>query len=270
MKVRQGDVLAGPLGRLRRVVRAPLDGKVVMVDAGQVLLETDGEQVELKAGLPGEVSELLPDWGCRIDTFGALLDGAWGNGGIGYGRLALLISQQDHEIELQRLDARLPGSILVVGACTRLDTLQIAAERGAQGLICASLSADLLPAAQRLAIPLLVVEGFGEITMNPLAFAWFVALQGQDAALLAEVQQPQVIVPLQGEPAETPPEELLFLQPGQRARVVAAPYHGCAGVITRLEERVSFEGGLTAPAVVLRLEDGGELLVPAGNIEVLW
>ena len=38
-QVSEGDVLAGPVGMTKRVVRAPNDGRVIIAGGGQVLLE---------------------------------------------------------------------------------------------------------------------------------------------------------------------------------------------------------------------------------------
>jgi hypothetical protein len=57
-QVEQGDVLAGPVGLTKRVVRAPRKGRVVLAGDGQVLLEVESPNYELRAGLPGMVTEL--------------------------------------------------------------------------------------------------------------------------------------------------------------------------------------------------------------------
>ncbi len=47
----EGDVIAGPVGIGRRVVRTPKSGTVVVAGGGQVLLELEGIFSELKGRL---------------------------------------------------------------------------------------------------------------------------------------------------------------------------------------------------------------------------
>src|SRR5512139_1353436 len=58
-EVGEGDVIAGPVGIGRRVVRAPRAGVVVLAGGGQVLMELEGEFSELKAGYFGTISEII-------------------------------------------------------------------------------------------------------------------------------------------------------------------------------------------------------------------
>src|SRR4030042_1414804 len=79
-EVGEGDIIAGPVGISRRVVRAPKSGTVVVAGDGQVLLELEGEFSELQAGYFGVVSEMVGDRGVVIESSGALIQGVWGNG----------------------------------------------------------------------------------------------------------------------------------------------------------------------------------------------
>lgn len=88
LKVTTRDVLAGPVGVARRLVRAPVDGRVVLIEAGQILLEVAGYTRRLQAGLPGKVVDLVPERGVVIQNAGALIQGVWGNGKIGQGHCA--------------------------------------------------------------------------------------------------------------------------------------------------------------------------------------
>ena len=67
-EVGEGDVIAGPVGIGRRVVRTPRSGTVVVAGGGQVLLELEGEFTELKAGYSGVVADIIGDRGVFIDV----------------------------------------------------------------------------------------------------------------------------------------------------------------------------------------------------------
>ena len=76
-EVGEGDVIAGPVGIGRRVVRTPKSGTVVVAGGGQVLLELEGEFTELKAGYSGVIADIIGDRGGH--RFGRLAD----SGGLG-------------------------------------------------------------------------------------------------------------------------------------------------------------------------------------------
>jgi hypothetical protein len=70
---------------LARTVRVPREGTVVAVGGGQVLLEVGESKVELRAGIPGTVVEVMPGRGVVIQTAGSLIQGIWGNGKVDTG-----------------------------------------------------------------------------------------------------------------------------------------------------------------------------------------
>ena len=51
-KVAEGDVLAGPVGFPKRVIRATKNGRVILTGGGQILLEVENRPFELKAAVP--------------------------------------------------------------------------------------------------------------------------------------------------------------------------------------------------------------------------
>ena len=58
-EVGEGDVIAGPVGIGRRVVRAPKSGTVVVAGGGQVLLELEGSFPSSKQAIQGSSQILL-------------------------------------------------------------------------------------------------------------------------------------------------------------------------------------------------------------------
>jgi hypothetical protein len=78
-QVTADDILAGPVGSIaRRIMRAPQEGTIVAIGGGQILLELKSAVIELRAGLPGLVSELIPERGAIIECTGALIPGRVG------------------------------------------------------------------------------------------------------------------------------------------------------------------------------------------------
>src|SRR5687768_10720364 len=74
-------------GMFSRSVRSAREGRVVAVGGGQVLMEVGISKVELRAGIPGTIIEIIPNRGAVIQTAGSLIQGVWGNGKIDTGQL---------------------------------------------------------------------------------------------------------------------------------------------------------------------------------------
>ncbi len=85
----EGDIIAGPVGLIPRVVRAPQAGRVIYYSQGQILFELEPTPFLLQAGLDGIVKNVIADKGAVIESHGALIQGVWGNGCIDQGNLVL-------------------------------------------------------------------------------------------------------------------------------------------------------------------------------------
>ncbi len=92
--VASAEVAVGK-GLFPRSVRAPREGRVVAVGGGQVLLEVGEAKVELRAGIPGTIIEIIANRGAVIQTAGALIQGVWGNGRIDSGLLVNIAEKPD-------------------------------------------------------------------------------------------------------------------------------------------------------------------------------
>ena len=68
-----GDLIAGPVGIGRRVIRAKQPCMVILAGDGKVLLEVSQNPHQLKAVFPGSVAELIPDFGAVIESTGSLI-----------------------------------------------------------------------------------------------------------------------------------------------------------------------------------------------------
>jgi len=86
-QVVEGDLIAGPVGITRKVLRAPVSGRIALIRAGKVLFEVDKQPDQLRAAMAGVVSELIADRGAIIESTGALIQGIWGNGRMDFGLL---------------------------------------------------------------------------------------------------------------------------------------------------------------------------------------
>ena len=169
-KVSEGKEIAVSKGIIPRTLRAPRDGRVVAAGGGQVLMETGDTAVQLRAGLPGIVVQIIPYRGALIRTVGALIQGSWGNGRIDTGLLQNLTDKPDDVLVASRLDISMRGSVILAGIVHDADTLNAAAELPVRGLILSSIQPTLLPIAQQMRFPIVSIDGFGQFSMNSMAY----------------------------------------------------------------------------------------------------
>jgi hypothetical protein len=275
-QVSQGDVLAGPVGFTKRVVRAPQNGRVIVAGEGQILLELEGPPVELKAGMPGTVADLVGDRGAIIETSGALIQGVWGNNRIDFGLMHVLARSPEDELKPDRMDVSLRGSVVLGGYCRDPQTLKLAGELPIRGMILASMDAALLPYALKMPYPVIVLDGIGRRPMNPAAYKLLSTNDKREVSLNAEGwdrfagKRPEVVIPLPASGNISLPRDVVEFLPGQTVLVTRAPYVGQIGTLSNVLLGLTvLPSGIKAQAAEIRLENGDNVVVPLTNLEVL-
>jgi hypothetical protein len=274
--VMDGDILAGPVGLGRRVIRAPKSGKIVFAGEGQILMELDSPLFELKAGLPGIVTELYTDRGVEIEAVGGLVQGVWGNGKTDFGLLNVQMSSPNAVLMAGRLDVSQRGAVILGGICDDPEVLTAANDIPVRGLILSSLDSGLIPMAMKMKYPIMLVEGFGSIPMNPVAYKLLTTSERREIAINAvswdrlKPSRPEALVQLPA--AENPASQVdsRAFEAGQRVRVVSALPKMVTGVLASLKPApVALPSGIRAQAAEVRLESGELLIVPLANLEVM-
>lgn len=274
-KVQKGDVLAETGGLFSRVIRAPANGTVVAISSGQVILETEGPAAVLLAAMPGTVTEVLPERGAVIETNGVLVQGVWGNGRVDLGLLLALARAPEEELTRAKMDVSMRGAVVMAGTCQQADALKTAAELPLRGLILGSMNPDLIPLANSLKLPVIVIEGFGRIPLSVPVYKLLTTNEKRDVSLNAVPwnrytgERPEVIIALPAA-GETAPETVEY-QAGQTVRIQGAPYTGQVGTIIGLKQgSAALPNGLRAPAAEIRLLDVNEkVIIPLANLDVL-
>jgi len=276
MQISHGDVLAGPVGMAKRVVRAPKNGRVLVAGGGQVLLELETSPYELKAAIPVTVENLVEERGAIIEAIGALIQGVWGNGRSDFGVMNMQLNSPDDVLTPDRLDVSLRGSIILGGYCENSEVLKTAAGLPLRGLILSSMNAQLLPLAERLHIPVVLLEGFGHRRMNSAAYKLLTTNERREVAINAQAWEPargtrpEIIIPL---PATVEPnalQETVTFNAGMQVRLIRAPYEGSLGSIVEVRSGVTtLPSGVTALAAEIQLENGEKMELPLANLEIV-
>lgn len=275
-EISKGDVLAGPLGIVQRVVRSPCDGQVVVAGSGQILLEVSQSPFQLFAGLSGTIVDLVGDRGVVVETAGAIIQGVWGNGKVDYGLLKVMIQDSGEKLEAARLDVSMRGMVVLGGHCSQPELLTAAAEFPLRALILTSIKVELLPLAETMPYPIIVIQSFGRQALNIDAFKLLSTNDRRDVVVNAvrwdryTGERPEVIIelPASGQPAM--PRDSEIFSPNQRVHIVRAPYAGKVGTLVSILPGVTpLTNGICTKSAQVRLEQGEEVVVPLANLEVI-
>ena len=282
MRCHVGDELAANAlvaasgGLFPREVRTPREGRVMAVGAGQVLLEVGDVNVQLRAGIPGIVMQVLPDRGVVIQTVGALIQGVWGNGRIEMGLMINMMDTPNEMLDPGRLDVSLRGSVILGGHCRDAETLQAAAELPVRGLILSSIQPGAIPAAMQMRYPIVVTDGFGQLPMNAAAYRLLTTNAKRDVTVNAETfdrysgARPEVIIPLPVTQEPPMAEGVDTFAVGKQVRLRAAPHRGVIASIVKVHAGLrALPSGLRTPCADVRLESGETVLIPLANLEVV-
>jgi hypothetical protein len=270
--VEQGAIIAGSRGLAARQLRAPAAGQIAAISEGQILLRVSDESTEMQARVPGQVIDVSPGRSVTIECICAWVQGVWGNGRNGEGNLQW-VSPDD--LTADQIDMSLRGSILIAGHCSQRQALELAGQVPIRGLILGSLATRLLPVAERMQYPIILIEGFGQMGINADATKLFDLHNGASAALNAQRSdplsgdRPEVIIPLSEAGRPPQPVDMQSFRIGQNVRVLSGNHKGLLGEIIDLLPNVIFESKLHGPAAEVTLSGGGRTRVPLANLELL-
>ena len=287
--VKKGEPLAVrklALGLYPKRVPSPVDGQLVVAGDGKVLLAVMPQAFELRAGFPGVVMRVVEGRGVSIEAPGALLEGVWSNHppALRFPRedfavMRVVGSAANEALDPEQVDVSLRGTILAVGVLDSDSVLKKLAEVHARGLILGSLTADLIPAMQKLGLPVVVTDGFGKQGFSPAAYALLVSNSGREAWISAAARdrfagrRPEVIIPLPS-PGQSPPSLVAgeALNVNKRVRIVRGPDAERAGRVASLSERTTvLPSGVRMRVATVEFDQVQEpaVQVPFANLEII-
>lgn len=273
-EVQKGQVIARRFGRY---VESPIAGVVTASGNGRMLIEAQPTSFELRAYIPGLVSNVLREYGVVIETAGAVIQGMWGGGGEGFGVLKCLVKNPDEPLRARDIDPSCQGAILICGSGLNDAALNMAQELRVRGIVTGGLSPELIPQVTQLPFPIVVTEGIGTMPMSEPIFRLLATNDGREAAISGKIQlrwdviRPEVIIPL---PADTSaPDSVQLGSPlvvGTRVRATRAPYMGKAGRITALPDRARLiDTGARVRGAKVDIGQETPVFIPLANLEVL-
>jgi hypothetical protein len=276
-KVAKGDLLAESPGIFGRETLSPVNGRVIALGGGKLVLETARASIETLSGLVGTVTEVIDEFGAVIRASGAVVQGVWGNGRMDAGVLLSLLEKPDDILEPARLDVSLRGSVILGGHVAEAAVLKNAAELPVRGLVLASMSPTLITQALKASYPIILLDGFGRRPMNEAAFKLLSTNLKREIAVNAQLTDrrqgvvPELFLslPFNQEPLESPVVE--NFASGQTVRVLSMLHPARIGKIIQLpDELILLPNGISAKSARLRLDDSNEeIFAPLTNLQVL-
>jgi hypothetical protein len=302
LKVKEGDAVEdGQLlaetrfffGLFRSRAEATASGRVEFFSpvTGHLGIRKPPVPVEVNAYLSGTIKEIIPDEGVVVRATGALIQGIFGVGPERVGRLMIVAKRPDDDLSPGELPPDCRGAVIVGGASAGIETLRLAAERGAVGLVVGGMTDAALTEylGRRIGVavtgnenvPLTVVltEGFGRMPMARRTFELLVSLAARECSLSgatqirAGVQRPEVVVPIRFDD-ETKLSGAAAragrLEEGTPIRVIRVPYFGQLGEVVELPaEPQVLESGSKVRVLRARLAGGETVTVPRANVEII-
>jgi hypothetical protein len=124
---------------------------------------------------------------------------------------------------------------------------------------------------------LIITEGFGKMNMSKRTFDLLKGFEGDVAAIngatqiRAGVMRPEIIIPHEESIEEGLEDELAAgMQSGTPVRLIRQPYFGAIGNVVSLPvELQKVESGSKVRVMIVKLEDGREVVVPRANVEII-
>lgn len=296
-----GEAIARNRKGLRTVVVAtPQAGTLTSVDinAGTASIEPGGAGV-FRSMVAGDIEFVDGKQSVSIRTTGSRLFGIIGLGGPVSGEIAIVAATLGEELNIAKITPELKGKIVVGGGWASAAAIKKLTDVGAVGLItggfvdrevAASLGVSmedrlspwrLKPGEQAIAdesmpaIAMMATEGFGQIPINPHAFAFLQEFQGKTGVLFTTTRvigflaRPQLIFVNEEMLDDDAPVATTSIAPGCLARfvdqnalgqsieIVSGPNHGRRG-----------DGNMIEMVEVL-LPNGQYRTVPLANIELV-
>ncbi len=276
-RVHQGGIVATRGGLLDRSIRSPIDGVVTVRGGGVVVIEAQPTPFELRAHIPGAVSEVSDSQRLVIETPGALIQGMWGWGGESIGVLKLVTNTAHTPLQAQSVDASCHGAIMIGGVTLDQQVVEQAEKVEARGIITGGLAPGLVPLVERLPFPVIVTDGVGEIPMAGPIFDLLRTNEGQEASISGCLEprwrrrRPEVIIPRPDQvPSDDGDERHGQLVVGMRVRIVRAPYRGVVGKVVGLPGHARrMATGARVPCADVDVGRDDPVSVPLVNLDVL-
>jgi hypothetical protein len=274
--VEKGQVIAGKDPERGRRVFSPINGLMIYVSDGLIVMQQLPQIVTLEAGVRGRIAKVHPGRGVTIETTGVCLQGVWGNDRNIIGTLRFEPEGGLDSIKRDELDVSYKGDIMITRSSLTTSDLDLAKLQGFAGIIAPSMDATLVPAVMQVSFPVMLLSGFGQLRMTAAALQLLEEIEGTPVVLDAatprrfQVRRPEIVVTRPATPDNPLQElELVNLEVGMKVRISREPHFGTVGRVTDLPNQpLLLDNGLRVPCARIEIMAGEIVDIPLANIEL--
>ncbi|MFK7961801.1 MAG: hypothetical protein AB8G96_14900 [Phycisphaerales bacterium] len=291
-----GDPLArtkGMFGLMKTTVTSKHEGTIETLSdvTGQLIIRGEPMPVEVRAYMDGRVVEVIPGEGVVVENDVAFIQGIFGVGGEGHGRLAMVAADPGQELKADMITSEHAGCIVVGGGRVWHEAVRKAIEVGCAAVVAGGiddqdlreiLGYDLgvaITGSEKIGTTLIITEGFGDISMADRTWRMLAAREGSIASvngatqIRAGVMRPELIVPRTGQEIDAGGDKKYAageLVMGRPVRIIRDPYFGLLGEVAGLPTDPFVLGsGSKARVLEVALASGERVTVPRANVELI-
>lgn len=274
--VAEGDLIAERKRVLgRRQVVSPVEGVIVEISNGRVVLQRRTDWYELRAMMSGKVVHFIPDQGVVLETNGALIQGIWANNKEGFGTIRNAGASPNLHLTPSHIDEDDSENILVAGRIAQIETLKHAEFIGVRGIIAGSMPAELCQASDAFSFPIILTEGIGQQIMSPPIFELLQEMERKSASIFGryhaeEGQRPEIVITLPAVPGIEAAKIIRSVKVGQKVRILRAPYASQVGEVVKLYHLAQKTAvHIQTHGVDVQLADGQVVFIPSHNFDTI-
>ncbi len=288
----------GLFGFFKSQCRSPITGTVESISkiTGLVMLREPPIPVEVNAYVDGLVTEIMPNEGVVIQTYGTFIQGIFGVGGEAIGELKVICKSPDDVISIDSIHPEMAGKVLVVGSTVTSDIINRAIQFNAKGVISGGIDdSDLknllgyelgvaITGSEKLGITIIITEGFGKMPIANRTFDLLSECDGKKVSINGATQiragviRPEAIVP---DPIEAFSDHILdtsddpslqgSLNIGTEVRIIREPHFGELAEVIELPTNLQeLETEAKVRVLKVRLKrTNEEITLPRANVEIV-
>ena len=292
--VEEGELIAfytALFGLIKKKIFSPITGTMESISevSGQLILRGAPIPIEIDAYIPGKVVEVMPKEGAVIETNAAFIQGIFGIGGEGHGKIKVAVESPTEVLDGDKITPEDKGMVLVGGSLVTLEAIKKGVEHGVSCIVSGGVRHEDLTSfigeevgvaitgQEELGITLIITEGFGKMAMSQATFDLLSRFEGYNASvngatqIRAGVLRPELIIPHEGKEEGASEESLSSgMVPGTPVRIISQPYFGAFGEVAELPvELQQLESESYVRVLNVRLVDGSVVTIPRANVEII-
>jgi len=272
--VSKDAVIAGKDTERGRRVFAPVDGLVVYVGDGRIIMQSMPEIIDLEAGVRGQVIQVIEGRGVAIEATGAVIQGVWGNDRHVIAPIRFEPEDGMENISEDDINTTYRGDIIITETPLTRHKLRVAKSQSMAGIVAPGMDASLEEQALNIDIPIMLTSGFGDTRIVRSTLHILEQYEGYQGVLDAayphrfDDRRAELMVH-QHTREEIPSGHGIPLQEDMTVRITRAPYAGRTGTVVELPgNKIALANGLRVRGAYVEIGVDEIVAVPLANLEL--